>query len=155
MAFYRLPFKNCILCEDSFPTWQLPKTFVGEESLPSRFLWGILVCPALTHSKYCSRFIECSVGLSVGGHGHCSGCVLSLQPWQWNGAFSEGRHHHSNLCFMKISSHLGHHVSLYLLSVLLPNFFLANHKHVFRHLGLKYPLCSLDHNYKYDWWICL
>lgn len=76
MAFYRLTFKNCILHEDSFQTWLLLKTFVQEESPLSCSLWGILVCPVVTHSEYHSWFIEGSVGLRVGGHGHYSGCVL-------------------------------------------------------------------------------
>lgn len=149
IAFYSLPFKK-------YSWWGFLSNLATPQDLCKRIING----PA--HSEVFSGILfwlilstvhgslsMVWIWLIIGGHRYCSSCVLRFVVLTVKYGIFRGVTPVHHLCFTKVSSYLGHQMSLYLLSKVLA-FFLANYKHVFRHLGLRYRLCSLDHNYGYD-----
>lgn len=77
-GFSRAALWKPYLLRDFLSNLARPKTCFFREAWPGSCpLWQILACPVLTHSKYRPWFVECSVGLAIGAHGHCSRCVLT------------------------------------------------------------------------------
>lgn len=147
IAFCSLPFKK-------YSWWGFLSNLATPQDLCKRITVVLLTlrCSRVFWPILCTVHGSLSIvwiWLIIGGHRYCSSCVLRFVVLTVKYGIFRGVTPVHHLCFTKVCSYLGHQMSLYRLSKVLA-FFLANYKHVSRHLGLRYSLCSLDHNYRYD-----